>query len=123
MAKSFEWLLFLELADRLILIETEECYRSAVSRSYYGVFGNIRSELEKAGIIFKRANLHQQIIDWLISQQLPDLESIGKKLYVLRNERNHADYDSKELFNRFRAENSLAIARSIADSIKKSKLV
>ena len=52
MAKAFDWLEYVSLADELMLNDKESHHRSAVSRAYYGVFCKIREKLERDGIYF-----------------------------------------------------------------------
>lgn len=119
----FDWLLYVDLADRLALLESEACFRSAISRAYYGVFGNIRNHLEMNNVSFNQANVHQEIIEWLKNQSNLGIKTIGWDLDFLRRERNRSDYDAKELFDKLRAKNSIKLARSIIQKAKIAKLI
>ncbi|MCK4330976.1 MAG: hypothetical protein KAW81_00315 [Dehalococcoidia bacterium] len=113
----FDWLIYLDVADNLLGFHAEGYSRSAVSRAYYGVFGEIRDRLEHRGIQFKRENIHREIIEWLKNQADKGIVHIGVELDRLRRERNWADYNSIRTFTRLRAEKSLLKARSMQRSI------
>lgn len=110
----FNWLLYLGVADDLILQGTEAHCRSGVSRAYYGVFGEIRRTLETRGIRFKGENVHREVIEWLRNQPDNATVQIGLELDRLRLERNRADYDAMQNFTQSRAKKSLLGARRIA---------
>lgn len=109
----FNWLLYLDVADELVVLQSEAHLRSAVSRGYYGVFGEIRNILESLGIQFTWKNVHHEVIDWLQNQPDTGIEQIGIDLDRLRRERNRADYNAVKSFSRWRADKSLLEARSI----------
>jgi len=113
----FNWLLFLDVADHLISFGTEASYRSATSRVYYGVFGEIRHRLENQGIRFRHTNIHSQVIGWLRDQPQSGLKQIGLNLGRLRRERNFADYDAMHKFTQQRAKKSLLQAQMIQSTI------
>jgi uncharacterized protein (UPF0332 family) len=127
---NFDWLLYLELSDFLISSGyskqipsgSENFYRSAISRAYYGAFDKIRTELEYKGFKFSQANVHSQVIEWLISQSNLGIKAIGRELDFLRRERNRADYVAGDTFGKYRAEKSLIIARSIVENAQKLKI-
>ena len=117
----FDWLLYLNVADKLIFFESEAGFRSAISRAYYGVFGEVRNRLEIKGLTFNQSNIHQQVIEWLTSQNDPGIKKIGWDLYYLRSERNRSDYNNRVSFDRQRAEKSLILARSLVHDIRKTQ--
>lgn len=127
----YNWLLYLDLADLLVSSAysrqipsgSETFYRSAISRSYYGVFGKLRVEMEKNGHYFTHSNVHQQLIEWLRSHSDKQIASIGKDLDRLRHERNSADYDANYTLTQISAEKSLSRAHSIISSAEQVKLI
>ena len=119
----FDWLLYLNVADKLISLESEAGFRSAVSRAYYGVFGEVRNQLEIKGLSFNQANVHQQVIEWLTSQTDSSIKKIGWDLHYLRSERNRSDYNARVSFDRQRAEKSLILARSLVQDVRKTQFI
>jgi uncharacterized protein (UPF0332 family) len=106
----FNWLLYLDVADKLVSYNSEACYLSAISRAYYRAFGKVRSQLELSGFSFNQTNIHQQVIAWLKNKADLDIKTIGWDLDKLRQERNRADYNAKESFDKLRAEKYLILA-------------
>jgi uncharacterized protein (UPF0332 family) len=94
----FEWISFLNVAERLIAAPEagiEEAYfRSAVSRTYYGLFGTVRQTVEKKGQRFSPINIHSQVIKFLKRSKNPLERKIGAELDRLRKERVKADYEA-----------------------------
>ncbi len=128
---EYNWLLFLDLADLLVSSSfssqipsgSETLYRNAISRSYYGVFGKLRDEMEKNGHHFTHSKVHQQLIDWFLNQSDKQLSYIGKELNRLRHERNLADYDSKYIVTQLSAKKSIERARLLITNFKQIKLI
>lgn len=114
----FNWLSYLDVSESLMLGGSEAHLRSAVSRAYYGVFGEIRSKLEGQGIRFRRENIHHKVINWLRDQPKDSVVQIGVELDRLRVERNHADYDAIPPFTDWRAKLSFLEARSVEKSVR-----
>jgi uncharacterized protein (UPF0332 family) len=119
----FDWLLYLNVADKMISLESEAGFRSAISRAYYGVFGKVRNRLETKGLSFNQDNVHQHVIEWLISQSDSNIKKIGWDLHYLRGERNRSDYNSKLCIDRQRAEKSLILARSLAQDVRITRFI
>lgn len=113
----FNWLSYLDVAENLMLGGSEAHFRSAVSRAYYGVFGETRSRLEGQGIRFQRENIHHKVIKWLKDQPQDSVVQIGVELDRLRVKRNHADYDAIQTFTDWRAKLSILEARSLEKSV------
>jgi len=66
---SFDWLSYISLADILAKEDSEECYRSATSRAYYGVLGTLTEALEKLNVTFPQVNIHHELVFWFRHQQ------------------------------------------------------
>lgn len=114
----FNWLLYLDVSDDLMRHGSEAHFRSAVSRAYYGVFGEIRVVLEGQGVRLPKDRIHTSVGQWLLSRPVRPVAQIGLDLGRLRRERNRADYDPTGGFNRARAEKALLIARHIESNIQ-----
>lgn len=115
---TFDWRLYIELADELIKADpsgrlAEAYYRSAISRMYYGVFCLTRERLTNMGIRFSTTGeVHKEVRE-VLTRRFNSTAStkLAKKLGELHTYRKKADYDS-----------SLGINTSIADGIKKDAL-
>ncbi len=95
---NFDWKLYVQLADELInhqrTAKFQEAYlRTAVSRSYYGVFCIARNFLVNRGVAIPRANTHQFVRDKYWSSPNRVEKKIGKDLLDLWRERKDADYE------------------------------
>ncbi len=123
MKSIFNWLLFVDLADKLVSIDAEAAYRSSVSRAYYGVFGEIRSGLKKQGVFFEGINIHYQMISWLENNPKKEISSLGLRLDILRKQRNNADYNSSAVITRLTAIQTVSQSRLILDQAKIFKLI
>ena len=107
---NFSWRDYLTIAYELCeQNNTEAHFRIAISRAYYGIFNILRL---KAGYHNKKDVSHQDFITALKELDekvvaklgIDDLEIqfIGVKLDFLRKERNFADYDGLERFDKNR---------------------
>jgi uncharacterized protein (UPF0332 family) len=94
---SFDWNKFIELAKNLHLQKTEECFRTAISRVYFGIFCIIRNYKGYKG--YKKSNVHSKVIEALITSEDPNEQEIRKMLDELRRVRNLADYDEDKNIN------------------------
>lgn len=109
---NFDWRKFVDLAQRFITYEeTEEVFRTAVSRSYYGVFGILRNYTGLKN--YTRKDVHQRVIEALIYSQNKEERKIGRWLDELRKDRNKADYSENEKIDRNLAEKCIEIAKKI----------
>jgi uncharacterized protein (UPF0332 family) len=110
---GFDWLQYVDVADRLMASGTEANYRSAVSRAYYGIFGNFRRHIENNGVDFNPSRVHHDLINWLENHQDTEIQLIGRELDKLRPERNRCDYDDTVVISKERAEKYVILARAI----------
>jgi len=100
---SFNWHLYLDLAYELIEHQKEkrlaEAYlRSAISRSYYGVFCTIRNLLRRRGMRIPKRDTHKFIIDYYKNSANLQEKQIGLSLDRLRIARIDSDYgDNAEI--------------------------
>ena len=128
---SFKWLLYLQVADKLMHLHDlllEEAYlRSSTSRSYYGVFGEIRCILEAKGYDFSRPSIqrqgykgvHDAIIRTLKSSSIGRYKKVGSYLDRIRKERNKADYNRNIVFTKARAQKAYYFAQIIENELPK----
>lgn len=88
---------FISVARELAQHTTEAHARSAVSRAYFGAFHSVRDWLARSGFrVARNDSVHSMIARWLENCGEPIAEEVGRRLVVLRRERNHADYDITE---------------------------
>lgn len=85
---------FLNTASRLCRSSSEADRRTSVSRAYFAVFNQIKTELIKKGIkIDGTAKGHEQLYRFLNSCGINPIQRIAVTLDNLRTIRNEADYD------------------------------
>lgn len=97
---SFDWRLYIKLADELINFKrknllAESYWRSAISRAYYGVFCLSRNFLLSKRITIPRKNVHLFVIDRYKRSFDQEEKKIGIELDRLRKDRNDADYEDR----------------------------
>jgi hypothetical protein len=84
---------FLEVAERLALRSTEEDWRTATGRAYYGLMQECRAALERWGFPSpRRDQLHAFVRLHFTYPADRDLRQIGDALELLGQSRNRADY-------------------------------
>jgi len=96
---SFDWGLYIQLADELINQQRtqtlQEAYlRSSISRSYYGVFCIARNFLISKRVIIPRVDTHKFVREQYLNSPDKTKKKIGKDLYNLLRERKDADYEN-----------------------------
>jgi len=101
---SFDWRLYIKLADELINFHRTKClaesyWRSAISRAYYGVFCLSRNFLISKGIRIPRKNVHRFVIEKYKNSPDQVEKKIGVELDRLRKDRADADYDDRKSIN------------------------
>lgn len=76
----------------------EEYQRSSISRYYYSVFHPLKEYYENS---FRRVlssqDSHKTLIEELENSPFKEEKILGEKMRNLRNNRNYADYNKKEL--------------------------
>lgn len=95
---SFDWKLYIQLADELIAYQRttslQEAYlRSAISRSYYGIFCLARNFLISKGISIPGVDTHKFIRSNYQRSSNKAEKEIGDNLRRLWRERKDADYE------------------------------
>jgi len=107
---TFDWRLYLQLADELINYQRtaslqEAYYRSAVSRSYYGVFCIARNFLiSSKGITIPKTDTHKFVREEYKESTNREEKKIGKDLGRLWKERKAADYEDKVKVDTYRTQ-------------------
>ncbi len=101
---SFDWQLYLDLAVEFIEHQREkrleEAYlRSAISRSYYGVFCTARNLLREKGKQVPKKDTHKFVIDYYKSSANLKERQFGLSLDRLRIARIDADYEDNAEIN------------------------
>jgi uncharacterized protein (UPF0332 family) len=110
---SFNWVDYIQLAYKLLNGKDEACYRSAISRAYYGVFCIARDKIGYQE--YKRSDVHSKVIDVYTSSNDEDERLIGWFLNDLRKARNVADYKTNGKITRNNAKIMIDSAKSILD--------
>lgn len=114
---SFDWGKFIELAEKLQQEKSEEAFRTAVSRAYYGVFCPLRNLKRLRG--YTTGNVHRELIDRLKASQNKTEQEIGQILDDLRKERNHADYDERKPIGEKLSQRCINRAKEILKYLRK----
>lgn len=101
---SFNWQSYLDLAIELIEHQREkrleEAYlRSAISRSYYGVFCTARNLLRERGKQVPKKDTHKSVIAYYKNSANPKERQFGLSLDRLRIARIDADYEDNAEIN------------------------
>jgi len=101
---SFDWRLYIKLADELINFKRKNLlaksyWRSAISRAYYGTFCLSRNFLSKR-IIIPRKNVHWFVIDRYKRSSNQEEKKIGIELDRLKKDRIDADYKDRISINK-----------------------
>jgi hypothetical protein len=84
---------FLSVAARFrsSLLEAER--RTAVGRSYYGLYNILAGQPSTAGVLQGKGSDHERLIRHLHQNGDPALQKVCEKLKKLRTLRNRADYE------------------------------
>ena len=121
---SFAWLEYLVLAEALlqapaILAPEEACYRAAISRAYYAVYGAARLHAhDQEGLhLPATAEAHQRVITHYRQGASPLHRAIGDSLRQLRSARNRADYDDQLARPRALAQFAVRRARQVVGQL------
>ncbi|MBM3253946.1 MAG: HEPN domain-containing protein [Candidatus Omnitrophica bacterium] len=112
---GFDWKLYIQLADELITYQRtasfQEAYlRTAISRSYYGVFCIARNFLTTKGISIPPINTHKFVREQYLSSQDKVERKIGDSLNRLWRRRKDADYEDEATIDINRAKTAYQMA-------------
>ena len=120
---SFDWKLYVQLAEELITLHQtgglqEACLRSALSRAYYGVFCTARNHLKGRGINIPPVDTHKFVRkEYLTSSDKKDME-IGEHLKRLWKYRKDADYEDSADICVARAKEAIELAKRTLAKLK-----
>jgi len=120
---SFDWQKYLELADELIYHQRtptlEEAYlRSAMSRSYYGIYGIAFSTLQRRGVQFPPTDLHKFVRETFQNSGIMLEKKIGTDMGRLWRDRKVADYDSSASINATKVQGAFRLAHQILSNLR-----
>lgn len=120
----FDWNLYLQLAEELISHQKtgdlREAYlRSAISRSYYGVFCIARNFLVNKGTTIPKVDTHKFVRDTYWKSPNREEKKIGKSLHNLWLDRKDADYENNAHIDVNRAKTAHQMASQIMDNLRK----
>lgn len=117
----FDWPQYIDLAEQLtnnvtnLKIEAA-CYRSAISRAYYGVFCPARDKVEaKLGRKIDKVDSHKFVIEKFSGSTGRIAIRVAVDLTTLHTSRKLADYDAdaNAKCNKEAAEKSIKIAKNL----------
>ena len=120
---SFNWTSYIELADELINHQRTSSFReaylrSAISRSYYGVFCIARNFLISGGAAIPRTNTHKFVrTQYQQSRSRPEKE-VGDNLHRLWRERKNADYENTATFDTNRAKTAHQLSIRVLNRLR-----
>lgn len=112
---NFDWKLYIQLSEELInsqknLFLQEAYYRSAISRSYYGVYCIARNFLAIKGINIPKVDTHRFVRDEYMKSPNKTERKIGNALQNLLIERKDADYENNAIIDKKRAETAYQLS-------------
>ncbi len=116
----FNWEDYIHFAEGLLSESEESCFRSAISRAYYGVFCIARNR--KGFREFAGANIHWKVINRYKSSSDKSERNVGRILDKLRRSRNDADYDEGKYISRGIAERAVCSAKYVLTSLEGPQL-
>lgn len=88
----------------------EACWRAAIGRSYYCVYGLASRLLVFEGVPAGTVKKHSEVREQFRSHRQKDRAMIGENLSTLLGEREKADYYHKETITREKAETAYLLA-------------
>lgn len=96
---QFDWKEFYNVGNHLNSYSKKESYqRSAIGRYYYSCFGPVKNYFEKSfRKTLSKNDAHATLIRILVNFPFIEEQKLGKKLEELRDNRNIADYNPKNI--------------------------
>ena len=111
---SFDWKDYVDLAEDLLNRAEESCFRSSISRAYYGVFCIARNKKGYRNYKSNQGeNMHWIVINAYKNSSDANEQNIGRILDKLRRSRNDADYDENRSIDKNHAERIVVSAKQI----------
>jgi len=119
---SFDWKSYLQLSEGLIKCQAtgleEACFRSAISRSYYAIFGIASNYLKSNGVIIPPVDTHKSLRNEFKNSHDHTKKKIGQNLDRLWKDRKEADYNDAVSININKAQISHQMALRILHDLK-----
>jgi uncharacterized protein (UPF0332 family) len=120
---SFDWQLYISLAEELLKlpqkrIPEEACFRSAISRSYYGVFGIARNFLIKKGITIPPIDTHKFVREQYKKSSNKIERKIGEYLGQLWKDRKDSDYKDTASIDIKRTRTAIDLSKRVLESLR-----
>jgi len=110
---------FLAVAEELIEGDTEAHWRSAVSRAYYAAFHVARLLMGRCGFRVPESDRAHAYLGHRLNNAGHDGASqAGRRLDLLRDLRNEADYDLWRGLSRGDADARVEMARSVIEALE-----
>jgi uncharacterized protein (UPF0332 family) len=121
---SFDWKLYVQLAEELIDFYRSEalkeaCSCSAISRAYYGVFCIARNFLKSKGKTIPPIDTHKFVREQFKRSSDIIERKIGENLARLWKERKDSDYEDTADINRERAKTACELAKRLLQELKR----
>lgn len=119
---SFDWKTYLSVSEALVKYQItgleEACWRSAISRAYYAVFGTASSYLKSHGTTIPAIDTHKFLRNEFKNSPDNIKKKIGYHLDRLWKDRKDADYNGTISINNQRAQLSHQMAVRILQDLK-----
>lgn len=120
---SFNWELYIQLAESLVSYQQDpnlqEAYlRSAMSRCYYGIFCIARNHLIAKNVPIPRIDTHKSVRECYQRLSSNVEKKIAKDLRRLWMARKDADYEDEASIDLKRAETALALSKRTLDRLR-----
>jgi uncharacterized protein (UPF0332 family) len=125
---SFDWTLYIEIARKLIAVKAngldEARFRTAIGRSYYGVFCIAREFVESSKPTpLDPKFIHWQVINALEGSDHPLQRKIGANLKRLKRQREDCDYKKDCTVREQDAEQAYTVATRVLENLEKAGAV
>jgi uncharacterized protein (UPF0332 family) len=111
---SFNWSLYLQLAQQLAGSLDEAAHRTAISRAYYSAYHAVNDQLVANNVVtdLQRPS-HERVWSVYVKSSQPACKRIGNVGFRLRNARVEADYQGNKTPSPALLQRSLRDAQSI----------
>ncbi len=125
---SFDWTLYITLAEELIEhsggSNLQEAYlRSSISRGYYGVFCIARNFLIKRGKTIPKVDTHKFVREEYQKSSDTKEKKIAKNLRRLWSERKDADYEDGAEINLDRTKVAFLLCQQTLQNLKEIRAI
>jgi uncharacterized protein (UPF0332 family) len=115
---SFNWSLYLQLAQQLAGSRDESAHRTAISRAYYSAFHAVNDHLIANKVVTDpQRPSHERVWSVYVKSSQPACKQIGNVGFRLRNARVEADYKANKTPSLALLQRSLQDAQSIIATV------